>query len=159
MFIEQNERIETSWTYPGKADLLNRFIAKSLDLLVVAALYEIPLRVSFLFGMAYLSIADGLVGGSVGKRLIGLTVLIRENQKSVSFRESVLRNLPLTLAYLLYHIPFIGWVIAIGIIGFESFLMIGNPKGIRLGDELAKTCVLNQQSKGEDVHHSEGNTT
>ena len=61
MFIEQNERIETSWNYPSKADILNRLIAKSLDFLVVAALYEIPLRISFLAALAYLLLADGLV--------------------------------------------------------------------------------------------------
>jgi len=141
MFIEQNERIEGASAYP-KANLLNRSIAKFLDVLLVAALHEIPLQVSFVVGMAYLSIADGFFGGSAGKRLIGLKTVVWEGQREVSFRESIIRNIPFIVAYLVYHVPFIGWFIALGIAGFEFFLMLGNPNGIRLGDELAKTFVL-----------------
>jgi uncharacterized RDD family membrane protein YckC len=141
MFIEQGERIEAASVFP-KAGLLNRFIAKFLDILVVALLYEIPLRMSFPIGMVYLFLADGFLGGSIGKRLIGLRVVFGDSQKEISFRESIIRNVPFALAYLAYSIPFIGWLIAVGLITFESFLMIGNPNGVRLGDDLAKTFVL-----------------
>jgi uncharacterized RDD family membrane protein YckC len=146
MFIERSERVEAAWVYP-KANLLHRFIAKFLDFLVVALLYEIPLPVSFVLGMIYLLLADGFVGGSVGKRLIGLT-LAGTDQGAVSFRESILRNSPFVLAYLFYVVPFVGWLVAVGIVGFESFVMVGNPKGLRLGDELAKTIVLDQRGTG-----------
>ena len=142
MFIEQIERIESASVFPGKASLLNRFIAKFLDFLVVAVLYELPFQISFMMGMVYLSIADGLFGGSAGKRLIGLKTVVREAGKEASFRESIVRNIPFVAAYLFYHVPFVGWLIALGIVGFEFFLMLGNPNGIRLGDELAKTFVL-----------------
>lgn len=142
MFIEQSERIESASVDPGKASLLNRLIAKFLDLLIAAVLYELPFRISFLLGMIYLAIADGFLYGSPGKRLIGLKTVIREGQKEASFRESIIRNIPFIVAYFLYPIPFVGWLIALGIVGFEFFLMLGNPNGIRLGDELAKTLVL-----------------
>jgi len=141
MFIEQSERIEAALVYP-KANLLNRSIAKFLDFLFVAALHEIPLQVSFVVGISYLSIADGFFGGSAGKRLIGLKTVVWEAQKEASFRESIIRNIPFIIAYLFYHIPYVGWFIALGIVGFEFFLMLGNPNGIRLGDELARTFVL-----------------
>jgi len=140
MFIEQGERAETAVCFP-KASLFNRFIAKFVDFLVVALLYEIPFRISFLIGMVYLFIADGFVTGSIGKRLIGLRILAMEGRKEITFRESIIRNVPFGIAYLAYMIPFIGWLIAAGIVGFESLLMIGNPNGLRLGDEMAKTFV------------------
>ncbi len=147
MFIEQSERIESSWIYP-KANLLNRFIAKLIDFLVVAILYEIPLRISFIIGMVYLLIADGFATGSIGKHLIRLKIVGSADQREVSFRESIIRNSPFVLAYLFYNIPFVGWLVTVGIVAFELFVMIGNPKGIRLGDELAKTVVLDQRSRG-----------
>ena len=148
MFIDQGERTETAVAFP-KANLLNRFIAKFVDFLVVALLYEIPFRISFLIGVVYLFIADGFVTGSVGKRLIGLHIVSMESHGEIAFRESIIRNIPFGLAYLAYTIPFIGWLIAAGIIGFESFLMIGNPNGIRLGDEMAKTFVSNMKGVRE----------
>ena len=142
VLTEQGEVVEGSWVY-SKANVLNRLIAKFLDFLIVAALYEIPLRISFLAGLSYLLIADGFAGGqSVGKRLIGLQVRTPHNRKGASFKESILRNFPLAIAYLFFHIPFIGWFLALLIVGFEFLLMIGNPKGLRVGDELAKTQVL-----------------
>ncbi len=147
MFIEQSEQGETAWVVP-KANLLHRFIAKFLDFLVVAFIYEIDLSMSFLVGMVYLLIADGFVGGSIGKRLIGLTIIGMKERQVISFRESIIRNLPFALAYFFYAVPFVGWLVTVGIVGFESFVMIGNPKGIRLGDELAKTRVIDQRGTG-----------
>ena len=141
MFIEQSERIESAKNSPDKASLLNRFIAKFIDFLVVALLYEIPLKISFLLGVVYLFIADGFSTGSAGKRLIGLQIVSMPNHGEISFRESIIRNIPFGIAYIAYTIPFVGWLIATGIIGFEFFLMIGNPNGLRLGDEMAKTFV------------------
>ncbi len=144
MLVEQSEKIEPVEAYP-KADLLNRFIAKFVDFLVVALLYEMPLKISFVIGLVYLFIADGFVRGSIGKWLIGLQIMTMENQVQVTFREAIIRNIPLGLAYLAYTIPFVGWLIAVGIVGFESLLMIGNPNGRRLGDEMAKTFVLDMK--------------
>jgi hypothetical protein len=141
MFVDQGERTETGAVFP-KANLLNRFIAKFIDFLVVALLYEIPFKISFLIGMVYLLIVDGFVTGGVGKRLIGLRVVNVGNHEEISFRESIIRNIPFGIAYLAYTIPFVGWLIAAGIVALESFLMIGNPHGVRLGDEMAKTFVL-----------------
>jgi hypothetical protein len=64
-----------------------------------------------------------------------------EGRQEITFRESIIRNIPFGIAYAAYTIPWIGWIIAAGIVGFESLLMIGNPNGLRLGDEMAKTFV------------------
>ena len=128
--------------YP-RAQVLNRLIAKLLDGLLVAAASEVAPPVGWLAGLTYLLIADGFSGGrSVGKRLIGLQTVSPSKRESSSFRESIVRNLPLALAYLLFAIPYVGWLLAGGIVAFESLLIIGNDQGRRLGDELAQTQVL-----------------
>lgn len=81
--------------YP-KAQVLNRGIAKLIDLLIVAAAGQIFVPVGFFGGMAYILIADGFAGGrSIGKRLIGLQTVLPDRREAIGFRESIIRNLPL----------------------------------------------------------------
>ncbi len=128
--------------YP-KAHVLNRLIAKSLDLILVAAADRLVPPVGWLAGLAYVLIADGFAGGrSVGKRLIGMQTVIPGTRDVAGFKESIIRNLPLAAAYLLFPLPYIGWLLTLGIIGFETLLLIGNDRGLRLGDEIARTQVL-----------------
>jgi uncharacterized RDD family membrane protein YckC len=125
-----------------KADVLNRSIAKCLDLLIVVTIYQIPLPVSFWIGMAYLLLSDGASGGrSVGKRLIGLRMV--ERGGGVSFKASIFRNLPWAAAYLLFCIPYIGILLVVLIVCVEFLLVMGSPAGLRMGDALARTQVLN----------------
>ncbi|MBI5044115.1 MAG: hypothetical protein HZC10_09880, partial [Nitrospirae bacterium] len=58
------------------------------------------------------------------------------------FREAIIRNIPFAIAYTLCLIPYVGWLLAIIIIGLEGILVIGNEKGLRIGDEIAKTQVI-----------------
>lgn len=137
----QKEEALLSSVYP-KANSLNRFIAKFLDLLVVSAIGQIPLKVSFLAAFSYLLLSDGFSNGkSIGKQLIGLQTLASEPDQNISFKESIIRNISLGIAYLLAQIPFVGWLLGLGLIAFESLLILGNAKGLRLGDELAGTQV------------------
>lgn len=138
----QGDEIEIPFVSP-KANTLNRFIAKFLDLLIISAIVQIPLEVSLLAALSYLLISDGLAGGkSLGKQIIGLQVVSAETGEAASFRESIIRNMPLGLALLACQIPYIGGFVGLLILGFESLLLIGNPKGRRVGDELAKTQIL-----------------
>lgn len=126
-----------------KARVLNRFIAKFVDLIVVAAAGQVVPPVGWLAGLAYVLIGDGLTGGqSLGKRLIGLQTVIPRSREVSGFRESIIRNLPLALAYLLFPIPYIGWALATALVLLEALLIIGNEQGLRLGDEIAHTQVL-----------------
>jgi uncharacterized RDD family membrane protein YckC len=128
--------------YP-KAQVLNRGIAKLIDLLIVAAAGQIFVPVGFLGGLAYILIADGFAGGrSIGKRLIGLQTVLPDRREAIGFRESIIRNLPLAVAQLAFAIPYVGWLVAAAIIGFEAVLILGNEQGRRLGDEVAGTQVL-----------------
>lgn len=134
--------LQESRVYP-KAHVLNRFIAKLIDLFIVVAAGEIAPPVGFLSGLAYILIADGFAGGkSIGKRLVGLHTIRVDDRESVGFQESIIRNLPLGGAQLAYAVPYIGWLASLAILAFESFLIIGNEQGRRLGDEVARTQVL-----------------
>lgn len=144
----------------GKAGFLNRIIARTIDFIIVAALYEVIPRVGFFAGLTYLLIADGLFEGrSVGKKLIGLRVIIYNKADKVtacSFKESIYRNFPFAVGFMVFGIfnimPLIGWIFsfiaAAVVVLFESLILLGSEKGMRLGDELAKTHVI--EEKRED---------
>ncbi|MCE3223030.1 MAG: protein of unknown function, family [Nitrospira sp.] len=128
--------------YP-KAQVLNRFIAKLIDLLIVAAASKLVPPVGVLAGLAYILLADGFGGGrSVGKRLIGLQTIVPRAREPAGFRESIIRNLPCGLAQLAFEIPYVGWIGWGAVLSLEALLVVGNEQGRRLGDELAKTQVL-----------------
>lgn len=131
-----------SGVYP-KAHVLNRFIAKAIDGMLVAAASQVIEPIGWISGLAYALIADGFPGGqSAGKRLIGLQTVMPRTKEFAGFRESIIRNLPVALAYLMVPVPYVGWLLAGVIVGFEALLMIGNEQGVRLGDEVAGTQVL-----------------
>ena len=139
---ENGPATERPEEYP-KADVMIRFIAKFIDFLIVGALAQIIHPVGFFAGMTYLLIADGLFEGqSVGKRLIGLQTLQIETGTTSSFRESILRNIPFAVGFLLLALPYLGLLLAGGIVAVEALLVIGNPKGLRVGDEMARTQVV-----------------
>jgi hypothetical protein len=40
------------------------------------------------------------------------------------------------------EVPYVGWVVSVALLSFEGLLIIGNDHGRRLGDEIARTQVL-----------------
>ena len=131
-----------SGVYP-KAQVLNRGIAKLIDLFIVAAASQMIGPLGFLAGLAYILISDGFAGGrSIGKRLIGLQTVFPGRREAAGFRDSIIRNLPFAVAQLAFAIPYVGWLVSVVIIGFEAVLILGNEQGRRLGDEVAGTQIL-----------------
>jgi uncharacterized RDD family membrane protein YckC len=135
------------------ASFFNRFIARTVDLIIVVALYEIIPSIGYFAGLIYLVIADGLFEGrSVGKKLIGLKVVL-ENDSECGYKESIFRNSPFAVGFILCGIfgavPLIGWlisfVIIVVILAFESLVIIGSDNGKRLGDEIANTQVVEEE--------------
>jgi uncharacterized RDD family membrane protein YckC len=128
--------------YP-KAQVLNRFVAKVIDLLIVAAASRLVPPIGVLAGLAYILLADGFGGGrSVGKRLVGLQTIVPRTREPAGFRESIIRNLPCGFAQLMFEIPYVGWIGWGAVLSLEALLVIGNEQGRRVGDEIAKTQVL-----------------
>jgi hypothetical protein len=140
-----------------KAKILNRIIAKAVDFIIIGALIGIIPKVGYFAGLAYLLISDGLFAGrSAGKRLIGLRVVLAGTGKECTFRESVMRNFPFVAAYILmgifWNIPFLGTMIAavifVVVSALEGIIMLGSDEGMRLGDEIARTQVIEESPAG-----------
>ncbi|MFZ3137117.1 MAG: RDD family protein [Thermodesulfovibrionales bacterium] len=126
-----------------RAGLLLRTVAKLLDLIIIAAAVEILPKAGFFAGLAYILIGDGLFDGrSLGKRVIGLKVVSAESYKPCTFRDSILRNSILGIGFLFYKMLWFGWIFFIIIAVFEYLILLGSKDSMRLGDEIAKTIVV-----------------
>ncbi len=135
----------------AKASLLYRFLARLIDTLFFALLCSIFYPVGILAGFIYILIADGFMEGrSIGKRIIGLRVVLVNGRDIASFKESILRNISVALVLLFAVIPIIGWLLLITlgilVIAFELYLAATDAGGQRAGDILAGTVVI-QPSK------------
>jgi uncharacterized RDD family membrane protein YckC len=128
---------------PRRAGLLLRTAAKVLDFILIAAVIEIIPRAGFFAGLAYLLLSDGLFDGrSLGKKLIRLRVVSEATQGPCTVRDSILRNSTFGCGYVLWSVPWIGWIFIFLVSAVEFILVLGSSEGKRLGDEIAKTSVL-----------------
>jgi uncharacterized RDD family membrane protein YckC len=126
-----------------KADFTTRAIAGFVDLLIVIGLARLPDVLGFLSASGYILIRDGLFEGrSPGKKLIGLSVSLEEEPGAAGYRESIIRNVPLAAAYILFLIPYAGWVFGPAVLAIEWLVALGDDRGMRIGDMLAKTWVV-----------------
>ena len=126
-----------------RAGLLLRTVAKLLDLIIIAAAVEILPKAGFFAGLAYILIGDGLFDGrSLGKRVIGLKVVSAESYKPCTFRDSILRNSTFGIGFIFYKMLWFGWIFFIIIAVFEYLILLGSKDSMRLGDEIAKTIVV-----------------
>ncbi len=135
----------TSGFQQVKANTLNRSIARFIDILFALLLARLPGYVGILSGLTYIAIADGLMGGrSLGKKVIGLRAVYRKDGRNADYRASILRNSTIGALYLIFLVPIAGWVLAVLGLAFELLLIIGSPEGMRLGDEIASTVVVDE---------------
>ncbi len=126
-----------------RAGLLLRAAAKIIDFILIAAVIEIIPRAGYFAGLAYLLLGDGFFDGrSIGKKLIRIRVVSAVTGASCTFRDSIIRNSTLAVGYILWFVPWIGWIFIILTSALEFTLMLGSRDGTRLGDEFAKTAVL-----------------
>ena len=137
-----------------KADLTTRAVAGFVDLLLIIGLARLPDILGFLSALGYILIRDGLFQGrSVGKKLIGLSVAAEgAGGETPAYRESIMRNVPLAAAYILFLIPYAGWVLGPLALGMECLVAVGDDQGMRMGDMLARTRVVQPGRAGEAGH-------
>jgi len=116
---------------------------------------EILQKTGFFAGLVYILVADGFFNGrSPGKLLLGLSV-VRGDGGPCTVRESILRNLTIAVGFLLWRIPLIGWLLFPCVLAFEFIVLFGSDTNRRLGDEIAKTNVIEIAGKKEQVADSE----
>lgn len=141
-----------------KADLTTRAVAGFVDLLLIIGLARLPDVIGFLAATGYILFRDGLFDRrSVGKKFIGLRVLSLEDPRpGTIYRNSIVRNIPFVVVYLLLFIPYAGWILGLIALGVEGLTAIGDKAGMRIGDMLARTqVVLDAPARGEKKAASE----
>jgi uncharacterized RDD family membrane protein YckC len=132
---------------PKRAGLLLRTVAKILDFIIIAAATEVVPKAGFYAGLAYLLISDGLFEGrSLGKKIIGLQVVSSDINTPCTYRDSILRNFIFGIGFFFYKILWFGWIFIVIISVFEFIILLGSRDGMRLGDEIAKTIVIERPS-------------
>lgn len=128
------------------AGLLLRTAAKILDFILIAAVMEIIPKAGFYAGLAYILLGDGFFDGrSLGKKLIKLKVVSTKTDTPCTFRDSILRNSSFAAGYIFWLVPWIGWIFLFLVSVLEFTLVLGSKDGMRLGDEIAKTVVIETQ--------------
>lgn len=126
-----------------RAGLLLRTAAKIVDFILIAAVIEIIPRAGFFAGLTYLLLGDGFLDGmSIGKKLLRIRVVSVETYSPCTFKDSILRNSTFAVGYVLLVVPLIGWIFILIISIVEFILLLGSKDGMRLGDEIAKTTVI-----------------
>jgi uncharacterized RDD family membrane protein YckC len=109
-----------------------RVAAWLIDLLLVVGLGGLLNGLGWLFGAAYWLVRDGLwTGQSVGKRVMGLRVVVDREPPRCTFTDSMIRNV-------LWLVPILQVVV-----GFTGlYHLLHDPRGRHWGDRLAKTQVV-----------------
>jgi uncharacterized RDD family membrane protein YckC len=124
------------------ASLLLRTVAKSIDFIIIFAAIEALPSAGWIAGIGYMLISDGLFDGrSIGKRLTGLRV-VKASGGACAIKDSILRNSTLAMGLFLWKVPFLGWLFFLAVVAFEFIVLLGSKEGLRLGDEIAGTSVL-----------------
>lgn len=124
------------------ASSLRRGIAKGIDLAIGAIIAFLVAVWPFAVFSALLLLWDLLPGGSLGKRLVGLS-LVSQDGTPAAFHRRLLRNVILALPGPLGLFSVVGWGAAtVAVFGLEAALAFLHPEGFRLGDRLCKTKVI-----------------
>ncbi len=125
-----------------RAGLLLRVVSKGIDFILILAVAEALPKAGWLAGLVYLLISDGLIKGqSLGKKLTGLRVETADGVPC-TIKDSIVRNSTLAVGLVLWKIPLVGWVLLAAVMALEFIILIGSKENARLGDEIAKTSVV-----------------
>jgi len=144
-----------------KADPVKRILALLVDAAIAAVLCLIPF-LGHLLGGAYLLLRDALpipaLGNrSVGKKLFALGLIkpaIGQDPRR-DYWISIQRNWMFALGPLIYFlvfIPFLGWLLDLMLVSasvifciVETVMIFTDPQGIRIGDRMAGTQVIEME--------------
>jgi uncharacterized RDD family membrane protein YckC len=130
-----------------KVARLSRLLAKLIDLFIVLILSFFFYPVGIILSIGYMSICDSFQKGqSVGKRFMGFQVVSLEDGGPCTFKQSAIRNLPITIPLVFAIIPLWGWflgaLVGSPLVILEIYLLYKLDSGHRLGDVMADTSVV-----------------
>lgn len=123
-----------------------RVAARMVDSLVVLALAQVLEPLGPALAVAYVLLADSVwPGQSPAKRLLGVKVVRRASGLPTNLLHSMVRNLPLAIAWLMALVPVLGVVLfptlGLPILLLELRFCRAGERGRRMGDILAETYV------------------
>lgn len=142
--------------------VFSRLTAKVIDSLVVVAIFFLGVRLFPPLGLVcaviFCAMQDGLGSGqSIGKRIMGLRVIEDINGTPCNFWNSFLRNVPFTVAVAFVAVPAL-WVffilLTLPVIALELYLLVMVESGVRLGDVLGNTLVVEYLDDAFDLPES-----
>ena len=143
----------------SKADPVKRIIAFVIDAIIAMLIGIIPL-VGGIIGALYMLLRDALpiealAYKSVGKKLLKLSVVnVEDPSAKIDYAASAKRNWMFALGPIMLFfvfIPVLGWIIDI-LLGIALLILLiieivkvfSDEKGVRLGDKMAGTMVIEQ---------------
>ena len=142
-----------------KTARLSRLIAKAIDLFLVLILAMLFYPFGLLLSLFYLCVCDSMYGGqSVGKKFIGFSVISLEDGKPCSTKQSMIRNLPLSIPLAFAIIPPWGiifcMILILPMVMLELYLLFKLDSGHRLGDVMADTTVIGNDPNRVDIQNA-----
>ncbi|HEX7519577.1 MAG TPA: RDD family protein [Candidatus Deferrimicrobium sp.] len=127
---------------PVPADWQSRGLAFLADLLIYTGLlfgarHFLGEILSGFLAMVYIVFRDGLFGGqSIGKKILGIRV-VHMDGRPISYVDSSFRN----VLFIFYPI----YALTAAVIVVETLVSLRDPQRRRLGDRIAKTCVVRKE--------------
>ena len=73
---------------------------------------------------------------------VGLRVVSSGDSQPCTLRDSILRNGIFAIGYLISGIFWFGWIVVLIAAAVEFIILLGSKDGMRIGDEIAKTIVI-----------------
>lgn len=125
-----------------KANIVNRLLAGAVDFGIATVIYLIftkSLKINIIFSSIFILFRDCLNGGkSPGKIIFNIKTQKSSDQTPSTYKESILRNF-------FFTIPIINYLM----IAIELFLIYWDVDGLRVGDRIAMTQVVDDDAKLE----------
>jgi len=146
--VEEEVKEEVAVGYK-KADVVKRIVAYLIDAILAFVLSLILTPFGALVSCAYILLRDGfdfMQNRSIGKMAVNLKPIVVETGANCDLQTSIKRNWPLAIGHflaglflpliLILIIPLLIYVV------IEAVLVFTDDKGLRLGDKMAGTQVI-----------------
>ncbi|MFM8312707.1 MAG: RDD family protein [Deltaproteobacteria bacterium] len=161
MEFMKNHRRSQILLGPAECSVVQRVVAKTIDFIIVAIIFLLGkalwLPLGWLGALVYAAIQDSLgQGQSVGKKIIGLQVLEDYSGLPCSPSHSILRNIPWVISLFCLPIPVVGvlmQLVLVPLICLELYLLVTLDSGVRLGDVMGNTVVVEYFEEPDDMLH------